>query len=70
MQKPKAPCKDCPRHQLGCRTDCPEWQQYEKDRAEWGEVVKAIMDDMRNIRDYKYRGIYKRIKLDNSAKRK
>ena len=68
--KPNAPCKDCPKRAVGCRTECEPWQQYEKDRAEWGAQVKVVLDDMRTIRDYKYKGIYKRIRLDNSAKRK
>lgn len=41
MPKPNAPCKDCQRRQVGCRTDCTEWQQYEKEKAVYsGEVFE------------------------------
>lgn len=28
--KPQSPCKDCPRHALGCRTDCVAWAAFEE----------------------------------------
>jgi hypothetical protein len=69
-KKPNAPCKDCTERVLGCRTDCEPWKQYERERAEWGKEVKVVLDQQRTIRDYKYRGIYKRERLDLNARRK
>jgi hypothetical protein len=33
--KPQSPCYQCPKHKLGCRTDCPEWAVFEKAQAEY-----------------------------------
>lgn len=26
--------RDCPRRAVGCRADCPDWQEHEKRKAE------------------------------------
>lgn len=26
--------KDCPRRAVGCRSDCPDWQDHERKKAE------------------------------------
>lgn len=74
MHKPNSPCKkdgvDCTERVLGCRTDCLPWQEYEKAQAEWRKAINDIADKERVVRDYKYKGIYKRVRLDNQAKRK
>lgn len=28
--RPKAPCKDCPSHALGCRAGCKAWTAFEE----------------------------------------
>lgn len=70
MRRPIAPCKDCTERVLGCRTDCTEWQEYERKQAEYRQEIINKADKERVIRDYKYKGIYKRERLDNQAKRK
>lgn len=45
MRRLKAPCfkdgKDCTKRKLGCRKDCEEWQQYEKQQAEYREQIRS-----------------------------
>ena len=38
MVKPQSPCYECPRHKLGCRTDCEEWAEFEAEVAAWREA--------------------------------
>lgn len=39
MKKLKVPCwndgKDCDKRQVGCRRNCKEWQEYEKQQEEY-----------------------------------
>ena len=70
MHKPIAPCKDCTERVLGCRTDCDPWQEYERKQAEWRQAIIDIADKAQAFRDYKYKGIYKRERLEKQAKRK
>lgn len=32
--KPGSCPKDCPRRKVGCRTDCPDWAEHERLKAE------------------------------------
>lgn len=32
--------RDCPRRCVGCRTDCPDWQEHERRKAERYEAAR------------------------------
>ena len=57
MTKPNAPCKingvDCPKRVLGCRTDCPEWQRYEAEQAEYRKEKDASIRQAKDVIEYK-----------------
>lgn len=49
--------KDCPRRAVGCRTDCTDWQEHEKRKAErytanqrWAAAFPAHMRREKNER--------------------
>lgn len=35
-----APCKDCPDRQVGCKSTCPAWAEWEKEKARRVEEKK------------------------------
>lgn len=38
MVKPKPPCPpDCQKRQVGCRSSCQDWEEYEAELAEYRE---------------------------------
>lgn len=36
--------KDCPRRAVGCRSDCPQWQEYEKEKQAEYARRKMLID--------------------------
>lgn len=58
MKRPKSPCKDCPKHEFGCKKNCPEWQEYEsayteytKEREQQYEMNREVEEYHRNVVD-------------------
>lgn len=55
-KKPKAPCykdgKSCPKHALGCRTDCKEWQEYETENAAFMQEKEAEYNLRQDYAEY------------------
>ena len=49
--KPEAPCRRCPNHEAGCRTNCQGWNDYLKAKEEWTAIVKAEKSRYLNITD-------------------
>ena len=42
MERPISPCtKDCERRHVGCRSECPDGIQYEKEYAEYREWLNT-----------------------------
>lgn len=52
MMKP--PCKNCPKRQIGCHSDCPEYLEYRGKLAEEREIEK-----LNRIRTFSARKSYR-----------
>ena len=37
----KAPCYQCERRQVGCKSDCPDWAAWKQDHDERNKKIKA-----------------------------
>lgn len=48
----KNPCYKCEKHKLGCRTDCQEWQEYEKNRFAYYERHKKELMAYLDVNQY------------------
>ena len=74
MPRLNAPCEkhgvDCPRRQLGCRTDCPEWQQYEKAKAEQYKARLERFNEEKQYYNYRFDGITKTLHRKKAEGRK
>lgn len=74
MPRLKAPCEksgvDCPRRVVGCRTDCTEWQQYEKAKAEQYKAGLERFNAEKQYNNYRFDGITKRLHREKSERRK
>lgn len=43
---------DCPKRHVGCRTDCPEWQAWEKVHAEETEAIRNKRDEYDRVENF------------------
>lgn len=48
----KPPCKGCEKRQLGCRTECVPWQQFEEAKKKVYEQRKAQAVGSADYKDY------------------
>ena len=68
--KLESPCYQCPKHKLGCRSDCPDWAIFEEANKErYAEKVKNYKRfDV--LRGYKIRKITERENKEHLTRRK
>lgn len=48
----KPPCKGCEKRQLGCRTECVPWQQFEEHKKQVYEERRARIESAVEFKDY------------------
>lgn len=66
----ESPCYQCPKHQLGCRTGCEEWDIFETANKErYAEKVKNYKR-LEVVNGYKHRKIKERVCKEHLARRK
>lgn len=68
--KLESPCYECPKHKLGCRSDCPEWAAFEAANKErYAEKVKNYKR-FEVLIDYRRRKITERKNKEHLMRRK
>ena len=74
MPRLNAPCEkngvDCPKRVVGCRTDCPEWQRYEKAKAEQYQRNRERIAAAKLYSGYCYDGFTKTLRRKKAEGRK
>jgi hypothetical protein len=74
MPRLNAPCEkhgiDCPRRVVGCRTDCTEWQEYEKAKAEQYKAGFERFNKEKQYYNYRFDGITKTLRRKKAEGRK
>lgn len=53
MVKPQSPCKDCDRHEFGCRYGCEQDKEYHRLLDEWNRMIKEARERDRDPRPAK-----------------
>lgn len=67
-----APCKDCPDRQVGCKSTCPAWAEWEKEKARRVEEKKKtqVLADFKTESIERREARMKRNKYARPKKRK